>query len=127
MRKNLLIICIFNLVALFSYSQVYKGQMEYSKIPVPAAHYQQEYTFDTTVNSEAWSTQQKGLNVSFASTDELFFRSEVPEVQKSLTWKATGWKGERLNIQVLVWAPDTLNQVRFLLNDLKNGNGKSIS
>jgi hypothetical protein len=101
--------------------------MEYSKIQVPAAHYQQEYTFDTTVNSEAWSTQQKGLHVSFASTDELFFRSEVPEVRKSLTWKATGWKSERLNIQVLVWAPDTLNQIRFLLNDLKNGKGKSIS
>ena len=40
-------------------------------------------------------------------------------------WEATGWKGERLNTQVIVWSPDTLQQVRFRVSDLKNKNGRS--
>jgi hypothetical protein len=68
------------------------------------------------------------LHVSFATTDELFFRSEVPELQKeALTWEGKGWKGERLNIQILVWSPDTLSQVRVTLHDLKDAKGRSIS
>ena len=52
------------------------------------------------------------MHVSFASTDELYFRSEVPELKnETVSWKGTGWKGERLNAVVLVWSPDTLQQV----------------
>lgn len=106
--------------------QVYPGQMEYSKVPVPQPHYQQEYTFDTTVNKAAWSTLKKGLHVSFGSTDQLYMRSEVPGVKENLSWEETGWRGERLNAQVLVWAPDTLSQVRFIVNDLVNEKGKVL-
>jgi Domain of unknown function (DUF4091) len=68
------------------------------------------------------------MHVSFASTDELYFRSEVPELQnETISWKGTGWKGERLNAVVLVWSPDTLQQVRFVISDLKNANGKILS
>ena len=62
-----------------SFAQVYKGQLEFGKIPVPAHHYQQEYTFDTTLNVAAWVAQKKGLHVSFASPDASYMRSEVPE------------------------------------------------
>ena len=111
-----------------AFAQVYKGQVGYSNLPVPVQHYQEEYTFDTTLNASAWTKEKKGLHVSFASTDELYFRSEVPELEKETTkWEATGWKGERLNAQILVWSPDTLNQVRFVLNDLKNAKGRILS
>lgn len=128
MRKTLLIACLSNLIFAFGFSQAYKGQLDFSKVPVPGHHYQSEYTFDTTLNATAWTTQKKGLHVSFATTDELFFRSEVPDLQKeALTWEGKGWKGERLNTQILVWSPDTLNQVRFTLNNLKNAKGRSIN
>lgn len=128
MRKILLIICTCNLLFVVAFGQSYKGQLQFSKIPAPVLHYQQEYTFDTTLNVAAWATQKKGLHVSFASADELYFRSEVPELEnESTTWQETGWKGERLNTQILVWSPDTLNQVRFNLTDLKNDKGRSIA
>jgi hypothetical protein len=127
MKKNLLIICLLNLIIALAHAQVYKGQVDFSKIPVPVHHYQEEYTFDTTVNITAWNKQRKGLHVSFASTDELYFRTEVPELEKETTlFEGTAWKGERLNAVVLVWSPDTLSQVRFIVNDLKNKNGKLI-
>jgi hypothetical protein len=128
MKKALVIAGLSNLLIGSVFSQAYKGQLDFSKVPVPAGHYQQEYTFDTTLNPGAWNSQKKGLHVSFASTDELYFRSEAPELAKeSLTWQETGWKGERLNAQILVWSPDTLNQIRFILKDLKNAQGKSIT
>jgi Domain of unknown function (DUF4091)/Family of unknown function (DUF6067) len=127
MKKALVIVGLLNLASV-SFGQVYKGQMDYSKIPVPPAHYQEEYHYDTTVNTAAWNAQQKGMHVAFGSTDQLYFRSEVPELQnESVSWQATGWKGERMNCQVLVWSADTLDQVRLILNDLKNSRGQSIS
>ncbi|WP_121357311.1 DUF4091 domain-containing protein [Flavisolibacter nicotianae] len=128
MKKVFLLFCLSTLIADYASSQVYPGQISYSNVPQPAGHFQDEYTFDTTVNPGAWAAQKKGLHVSFASTDESYFRSEVPGLEKeSLQWQETGWKGERLNTQLLVWSPDTLNQVRVLLTDLKNAQGKTIA
>ncbi|MGZ8536818.1 MAG: glycoside hydrolase domain-containing protein [Flavisolibacter sp.] len=126
MKRTLLIICT-NLLLVFAFGQSYKGQIDISKVPAPVLHYQDEYTFDSSLNPAAWTNQEKGLHVSFATTDELYFRKEVPELEKfSTTWQQTGWKGERLNTQILVWSTDTLNQIRFNLTDLKNASGNSI-
>ena len=128
MKNTVLIICLLNLISGVSYAQVYKGQTAFSKIPFPSQHYQEEYTFDTTVNAAAWNKYKKGLHVSVATTDELFFRTEVPELKnEDFVWDATGWRGERLNTQVLVWSPDTLNQIRFIISDLRNASGKTIN
>jgi hypothetical protein len=128
MTRTATFVCLLNLVIIGAYGQAYKGQIDFAKLPPPVGHYQEEFTFDTTLNKAAWTTQGKGLQVSFASTNELYFRTEVPELQKaSNTWQETGWRGERLNKQILVWSPDTLNQVRLLIKDLKNAAGKTIS
>jgi len=120
--------CLLWLFCTGTQAQVYKGQVDFSKIPVPGPHYQEEYTFDSTVNVAAWNALKKGMHVSFASTDELYFRTEVPSLNAELsTWSATGWKGERLNAQILVWTPDTISQVHFVVNDLKSEKGITLS
>lgn len=128
MKNRLLIVCLSVLSVSSGYSQLHKGQISFTSIPTPAAHYKGEYTFDTTVNPAAWNAQAKGLHVAFASTDELYFRTEVPELAKQgSSFEATAWKGERVNAQILVWSPDTLQQVRFTVNDLKHKTGKLLS
>ena len=127
MKKTALTILPCLCICAAAFCQLYKGQLSFSKVPVPGAHYQQEYTFDTVVRTTAWNNEAKGMHVSFASTDELYFRSEVPELNTNASWEASGWKGERLNAQILVWSPDTINQVRFVLTDLKNTRGKLIA
>jgi hypothetical protein len=108
--------------------QHFEGHVPNSKLAFPAGHYQNEYTADITVNPEAWKKETTGMHVSFASTDESWFRSEVPDLKSpSLFWEATGWKGERLNAEVLVWATDSLQQVRFTLKDLRNNKGRPLS
>jgi hypothetical protein len=108
--------------------QLKKGQVDISKVPVPVGHYQEEYTFDRPTDTIQWAEQNSGLNVAFASTDELYLRCEVPQLQnEGQTWEGTGWRGERLNAQVLVWSPDTCLQVRFRLNDLESSDGRVFS
>src|SRR5438045_7598924 len=128
MKKTLLIVYLLNLIVTLAYGQVYKGQVDFSKIPVPGFHYLEEYDYDTTINIAAWKNQEKGLHVSFASTDDLYFRTEVPELESgTVSWSGIGWKGERLNAEILVWSPDTINQIHFVVHDLKNKQGKVLN
>src|SRR5688500_6126997 len=110
---RLFLFALFCIFTTQTYAQVYPGQVSFGKVPVPKNHYQEEYNFDTVVNAAAWKSVTRGLNVGFATTDELFFRSEVPEMsQSSMSLEATSWKNERVNAQLLIWSPDTINHIR---------------
>jgi hypothetical protein len=104
------------------------GLIDSAKIPIPIHHFEPEYAFDNSVNPEKWLQEKPGLNVSFASTDEAYFRTEVPSLNALTdTWNETGWRGERLNAMILAWSPDSISQVRFVLHDLKTANGNVLS
>src|SRR5262249_55888696 len=90
-------------------------------------HYTEEYDFDFSTNPDAWLKEKAGLHIAFGSEDALYFRTEVPATAKSQTWQATGWKGERLNTQLIAWSPDSLKQIHFVISDLKNENGRILS
>jgi len=124
-----LLFLIFAFFVMTVSAQSFLGRIDSALMPRGAgAHYEPEYTLDTIVNPAAWTKSEGGVHVSFASTDRLYFRREVPDLSNgSLSWTATGWKGERLNAQLLVWSSDTLRQVRFVVSDLRNEQGKVIS
>ena len=96
-----------------------------SLIPRPYLHYQKEYDFDKSSDPAKW-LEQKNLHVSFASTDDAYFRTEVTGIKETKSWTATGWKGERLNTMILIWSADTIDQLRVSLNDLKTANGNIL-
>ncbi|MDP4262753.1 MAG: DUF4091 domain-containing protein [Bacteroidota bacterium] len=104
------------------------GKIDSAVIPKLSLHFQPEYTFDGPADPASWQNQKQGLHVAFGSTDEAYFRTEAPALkEESLSWKGIAWKGERLNVMLLIWSPDTINQVRVLLNDLKNNSGNILS
>ncbi|MES2848633.1 MAG: glycoside hydrolase domain-containing protein [Bacteroidota bacterium] len=127
--KKIFFVSIALLLLVSSYAQENNaGLIDSFKIAIPKPHYQPEYAFDSSINPAQWLQQKPGLHVSFASTDEAYFRSELPSLKdKTLVWKETGWKGERLNAIILVWSTDTVNQVRVVLHDLKNNKGNLLS
>ena len=128
MKKRSIVLLICIVTTNVTFAQLKKGQIDLSKIPVPQGHYQSEYTFDQPTDMASWTKLQPGMHAAFGSTNELYLRSEVPSISKeSLTWNETGWRGERLNAQVLVWSPDTIQQIRLRISDLVNANGKMIS
>ncbi|HEY3371869.1 MAG TPA: glycoside hydrolase domain-containing protein [Prolixibacteraceae bacterium] len=128
MRKSSIVVFIFLIITNVSFAQLKKGQVDLSKVPAPQGHYLPEYTFDHPTDQASWGKQTPGLHAAFGSTDELYLRCEVPSInQEALKWEGTSWRGERLNTQVLVWSPDTLQQIRFRASDLVNAGGKTIS
>ena len=124
MKKKSSLISLSFLFVTIMHSQ--PGFIDSAFIPKPFLHYQQEYAFDKSMHPEVWANQIPGLNVSFASTDEVYFRTEFPGIKKTEKWLVNGWKGERLNTMILIWSPDTINQVRVLLNDLKTTKGNVL-
>lgn len=122
--KKISTACLSFLLTAVIYSQ--QAFIDSALIPRPFLHYQQEYDFDKPEKPGSWNKQAAGLHVSFASTDEAYFRTEVPVITETQKWASTGWKGERLNVMLLAWSPDTINQVRLVLNDLKASNGNMI-
>ena len=126
MRTLLLAGCLSYVVAAAADGQdgVERARLDPAKIRMPAFHFQPEYTFDVPTDLARWAAQPKGLNVSFASTDQAYLRSEVPDLgQPVQTWEATGWKGERLNTEIVVWSPDTVNQVRVAVGEVRSASG----
>jgi hypothetical protein len=126
MKNSILTIALLLGSVIAFTQQGQRGLVDSALVPRPFLHYQQEYNFDISSNPSLWKKENPGLHVSFASTDEAYFRTEVPQITQSQKWIASGWKGERLNIILLVWSPDTISQIRLLLNDLKTSNGNSI-
>ncbi|MFV0331497.1 MAG: glycoside hydrolase domain-containing protein [Dysgonomonas sp.] len=126
MRK--LLICILFICAGNILAQTYdkRGEINSKLLPIPDHHYQHEYDLEEVANPLLW-VGQTGLNAAFGTTDKLYFRREKPDVEKSSThYNYTAWRGERVNMQVLVWSSDALEQVRVKLTDLKKDGNKAI-
>ena len=127
MKKTLVLLFLCALLSPTLLAQVDKGGIDLGRLLAPQPHYLPEYTFDSASDPAAWQKVEHGLQVSFASTDRTWFRTEVPGLAPSKSWQATGWKGERLNTEILVWSPDTLEQVRFIPHDLSGPDGQTIT
>lgn len=102
------------------------GLLDSTRIAKTLLHYEPEYTFDTPVAPEAWTKLSNSLYTSFATTNEAYFRTEVPAINQTTLWEATAWKGERVNGMILCWSRDTINQLRLNVGALRSANGKTI-
>lgn len=109
-----------------SVAQQPMGRFDASLLPKTQPHHIEEYDFDKSANPQAWTTLTSGLHASFGSTDELYFRKEVPVKVEASQQQVNAWKGERVNFQVLIYSKDSLEQVRFNLNDLTNQRRQTI-
>lgn len=67
-----------------------------------------------------WSQVAAGLQASIVDTDTRFSRSLAPDVAQQNSLVLTGWKGETLSAQILVWNKDSVDGVRCLIEDFKS-------
>jgi hypothetical protein len=126
MIKKLLVLTTAAFSCLMVNAQESLGKFDASHLPNLRGHHLEEYNFDVSVHPEKWNKGQSGLHAAFGSGDQLYFRKEVPEIGLDEQRQLVGWKGERLNMQVLVWSSDTLEQVRLRVHDLVSDKGGKI-
>jgi len=127
MKISFVMFCLFSVSVGSVVGELNKGEVGLKEVPTPQPHHQPEYTLDACTDPASWSKEKPGLHVAFGSIDERYLRCELPAVrQETHAWQASGWRGERLNAQVLVWSPDAQEQIRFQVSDLKNDRGRVI-
>jgi len=81
---------------------------------------------DTTDYSTQWS-EVKTLNVSFGSINQRYAKSAVPAITPSKEWKGSGWKGERIAAMLVLWSPDSVEQVECEFSDFKSADGATMN
>lgn len=74
----------------------------------------------------AWDAVPHGINAAWGDVDIQYLRDEVPTESLSECCHLTGWRGERVSAQILLWANDAVDGVQCRLCRLKT-RGASIS
>lgn len=77
----------------------------------------QDPTKDTLSN---WSNVPQGLQAAFISIDKRMPKSAVPEVPASERVTITGWKGEKLSAQLLLWSATDVNKIELTFTDFNS-------
>lgn len=63
--------------------------------------------------ASGWSKVAPGLHGAAATIDQRYTKWDVPQLDESQrTLKLTGWRGERVAGQVVVWSADAMTQLR---------------
>lgn len=74
------------------------------------------------VQVEAWKSVQKGLNSGFGNTYTRYSRSKPPNGNINRDISLTGWKGEKINCQLLFWSSSDEGIVRVKSENNENQN-----
>jgi hypothetical protein len=87
---------------------------------------QLELKDSSKVDANEWFYAGINLNVAFGSTDVRYLRHQVPEEIYSNELKITAWKGERVNMQIVIWSVRNSYNINIQPSDLIT-NDKIIS
>lgn len=71
----------------------------------------------------AWIAVPSGLRGGVGTLNTRYARNGVPAVPEGGTWKGVGWRGERVNAQMVLWSKDPINQVRLEAGPLTRTDG----
>lgn len=119
MKKTLALskafICLLILSGLFSCQQ---------KRPLKTCETFAEMADPTADTLSNWAQTPPGLNASFVSIDTKYPRSVMPEVKSTQSYQVTGWKGEKLSGQLLLWSAEDIQQVECEFSNFKSSKGE---
>lgn len=81
----------------------------------------------TPIDRAEWDRQPEGLLAAWASVDVRYPKNDVPDVRPSRKALAlSGWKGEKLNAQLVLWSRDGQADIRLEASDLQGPGGAVI-
>jgi hypothetical protein len=87
----------------------------------PTFEEMQDPTNDTLSD---WSNVPAGLQASFISIDDKLPKSVAPEVSINRSVSVSGWKGEKVSAQLLLWSAEDIDQVELEFADFDSEGSK---
>lgn len=97
--------------------------MSYS---IPGKNYFEEAPAIKPGDPNEWTKLVQPVNVSFVSSNIRYARNNVPSVQVQQQWQSSGWKGEKLHTQILVWANQKIPALSYTIAEPANSKGEVI-
>ncbi len=67
----------------------------------------------------AWESVPEGMNVAWGNIDIQYLRDEAPRAELSDKCRISGWRGERVSAQILIWTKSDLKGVECRARRLK--------
>ena len=98
--------------------KVFLMSLAMAAVPAFAQHNDKEHADPKPAPVEAWQGV-KSLSLGWGSTDVRYQIGAVPQLGKSLSLYA--WKGERVNAQAVLMAPEAISELSVKVSDLKQG------
>ena len=80
----------------------------------------------TPMEQESWTQVPDGLNGAIGSVDVRYRRDTVPILEGKTAWHARAWRGERVNLQIVLWSDQGLRQLRAIPSALRGEKGAKI-
>lgn len=90
-----------------------------NKRPIKACITFEEMKDPTNDTLSDWSNVPAGLHASFISIDDKRPKSVAPEITPVNRVEVSGWKGENVSAQLLLWASEEIQQVECEINDFE--------
>lgn len=78
-----------------------------------------EPTVDVTVPTAKWNALTPGLHFSWASRDEHYQKHIVPELTETTSATISAWKGERANLEAVLFSNEDQGQLSVRMTELK--------
>jgi len=113
----------FLFTLLFAGCNPVHNDLSYSK---PGSNFYSELKNPGITDPDKWGKLASAVNVKFGDDNIRYPKEQVPEITFS-GWNATGWRGEKLHKQILVWTNKEIHGLRISVDSFTDDKGNRIS
>ncbi len=98
-----------------------------AQVPKALTHEFEELPDPTGDTLSDWSAVGEGLQRSFVTIDKRYAKSLAPAIASKEEESLTGWRGERLSAQLLLWTTADIPSVRVRIANLQAADGAQLT
>jgi hypothetical protein len=79
------------------------------------------------VSDTVWEKVEEDFHAAFGSIDKRYKHHLPPSHEPAETWNGSAWKGERKNVQLMLWSANPVENIQVKLLKLSGPNDRAIS
>lgn len=87
----------------------------------------EESDIESSKQDKRWEQVSKDINVSWIDTDIRLEKNIPPNMKNSKLWQQTAWRGEKINLQAVIWTKVDIGNVEVSASDLRGVGNNIIS
>ncbi|MBX2922702.1 MAG: DUF4091 domain-containing protein [Chitinophagaceae bacterium] len=110
----------------FLVASTYVASSQDLSYSIPGKNFFTEAPAIVPTDNNVWEKLAQPVTVSFANSNTRYPKQQVPGIQVQQQWIASGWKGERIHTQLLVWTNQTIPALTYTITEPSSAKGETI-